>query len=248
MPTAEFFQRFGILTVRNFLDARICAALRKEMRAAPASPALVYRAGVDTLDESVRSVKIAQVSSKAMTDVHERLSQIVPTVEQHFGDKLDGFQSVQFLVYREGAHYNPHRDSNQDPKAHSDFHRRAVAAVVFLNGESPTPKRGCYTGGGLAFYGVLNEPPWDEVGFPLAGEPGLLVCFRANTIHEVRAVTGGERFTVVTWFNGQPAALPNEAPKPKRARKRPAKPADVLTQPPARLARPRRTAPVSADG
>jgi SM-20-related protein len=33
------------------------------------------------------------------------------------------------------------------------------------------------------------------------GEPGLLVAFRSDTVHEVLPVTHGERFTVVSWFN-----------------------------------------------
>jgi predicted 2-oxoglutarate/Fe(II)-dependent dioxygenase YbiX len=38
----------------------------------------------------------------------------------------------------------------------------------------------------------------------LCGEEGLLVAFRAETLHEVRPVTHGVRFSVVTWFRGPP--------------------------------------------
>ena len=34
----------------------------------------------------------------------------------------------------------------------------------------------------------------------LTPEPGTLVCFRAETTHEVLPVTHGERFTIVSWY------------------------------------------------
>ncbi len=46
----------------------------------------------------------------------------------------------------------------------------------------------------------MEGPQWDKCGFALEAEPGLLIAFRSDTSHEVRPVTFGERFTIVTWF------------------------------------------------
>jgi SM-20-related protein len=35
----------------------------------------------------------------------------------------------------------------------------------------------------------------------LIGEPGLLVAFRSDVLHEVEAVTHGERYSIVSWFS-----------------------------------------------
>jgi predicted 2-oxoglutarate/Fe(II)-dependent dioxygenase YbiX len=35
---------------------------------------------------------------------------------------------------------------------------------------------------------------------PVAPAPGTLICFRAETTHEVLPVTRGERVSIVSWF------------------------------------------------
>jgi predicted 2-oxoglutarate/Fe(II)-dependent dioxygenase YbiX len=35
----------------------------------------------------------------------------------------------------------------------------------------------------------------------VAGAPGSLIAFPSETTHEVTMVTGGERYTVATWFH-----------------------------------------------
>jgi len=34
----------------------------------------------------------------------------------------------------------------------------------------------------------------------LKGEPGLLVGFTADMLHEVKPVVRGDRFTIISWF------------------------------------------------
>jgi predicted 2-oxoglutarate/Fe(II)-dependent dioxygenase YbiX len=45
-------------------------------------------------------------------------------------------------------------------------------------------------------YGLLGE----KHGIPISGEPGLLIGFRADTVHEVRPVTRGRRYAVLSWL------------------------------------------------
>jgi predicted 2-oxoglutarate/Fe(II)-dependent dioxygenase YbiX len=62
------------------------------------------------------------------------------------------------------------------------------------HGEEP------YQGGDLTFFGLMKTPGAKEYGFPVDMETGLLVAFPSATLHEVSPVTGGKRYTLVTWF------------------------------------------------
>jgi predicted 2-oxoglutarate/Fe(II)-dependent dioxygenase YbiX len=69
--------------------------------------------------------------------------------------------------------------------------------VIFLSRPSQQPAPGTYGGGTFVFHGPFTDP---ELRLPLSPPPGTLVAFRAETTHEVTAVTHGERLTVVSWF------------------------------------------------
>lgn len=201
MPDAAFFTRFGLLAIPDFIDAESCARLRDEMQSAETVAATVAKkSDMYAVDETVRKVKLAQVSPPTNSWIRQKLLDVRPILEQHFQVELCGCQIPQFLIYREGAFYQPHQDSSDDPDAHQVFHDRKIAAVVFLNSEGKTSDPGSYSGGSLAFYRLLRGEPWNTVGFPLRGEQGLLMSFPADLPHEVRPVLQGERHTVVTWF------------------------------------------------
>jgi predicted 2-oxoglutarate/Fe(II)-dependent dioxygenase YbiX len=61
-------------------------------------------------------------------------------------------------------------------------------------------KENCYSGGALNLYDKNNMPPDGPAPFPFFGETGVLVAFRADTMHEVAPVASGERFTIISWF------------------------------------------------
>jgi hypothetical protein len=73
-----------------------------------------------------------------------------------------------------------------------------VSVVSFLNGEAEAPGGDGYCGGALTFYGLLRDPRANQLGFPLAGEAGLLIAFRSDRDprsfagHPRRAVHGCE--------------------------------------------------------
>jgi len=75
---------------------------------------------------------------------------------------------------------------------------RKVSVSIFLNQESATPESGEYGGGSLVFSNYRHEPEAQE--FRLGGEAGMLVAFRSETTHEVKPVTHGERYAIVTWY------------------------------------------------
>jgi SM-20-related protein len=129
--------------------------------------------------------------------VAARLLALKPAAEKHFRLRLSGSRPPQFLVYRPGDFFRRHRDSSADPGAGEAATGRKVSAVAFLNGAEGEDG---YGGGALVFYGLLDDPRGEQVGFPLTPEAGLLVAFRSDVIHEVTPVTHGERCTVVSWF------------------------------------------------
>jgi SM-20-related protein len=200
MPNADFFTRFGLFVVRDFFDAELCSKLLSEARSAANTPATVGSKG-DTyvVDESLRSTKWAEVSETTKSFVEERLLALEPALERHFDMTLTDCQEPQFLVYREGDFFHRHRDSRRESDAAEFSKQRRVSVIVFLNGEDEVPGPDVYGGGSLTFYELMSGSGV-EYGIPLVGEPGLLVAFRPELLHEVTPVTHGERYTIVSWF------------------------------------------------
>lgn len=202
MPTADMLARLGLFVVRGFFDAETTASLLAEARSASRRPATVGVTGGSAyvVDETVRRTKWAEVSAEASSLVEGRLLGLKPDLERHFGSSLVDCQVPQFLVYRPGDFFQVHRDSRRDPDAAERSRERKVAVVAFLNGESDEPREDTYGGGSLTFYGLIGDARTDKLGLPLIGEPGLLIGFRPDVLHEVTAVTHGERYTIVSWF------------------------------------------------
>ena len=204
MPNADFFTRFGLFVVRDFFEPELCAELLSEARSAAGAPATVVRKGVTrtVVDEELRRTKQARVSEATSSLVEARLLALQAELETHFGMTLAYWQEQKFLVYREGDFFSPHRDSlgAHVPGVSESAEERKVSVVVFLNGESEAPGPNVYGGGYLRIYGLMDDPRMEGYGIPLIGEPGVLVAFRSELIHEVTPVTHGERFTIVSWF------------------------------------------------
>ena len=198
MPEAEFFAQFGLLVQREFLDAELCEELRGEMAASPGHPSLVAEHAADAVDENYRRTVSAEVPEATRSAVTSRLEKLRPAVESHFQTQLQGCQPPQFLRYGEGDYFRPHADHESEGADYVT--ERQVSAIVFLNSESEDAVPGSYSGGALTFFGLMDDPRGDALGFPLLGEEGLLVAFPADLVHSVSPVTRGERYTVVSWF------------------------------------------------
>lgn len=66
-----------------------------------------------------------------------------------------------------------------------------MSVVVFLSEES------AYSGGSLVLHGPY---PDFEKRHPVPAAPGSLIAFPSETTHEVTPMTGGQRYTIVSWF------------------------------------------------
>lgn len=200
MPGADFFRRLGLFVVERFFDDESCAQFRSEIDAVPCEKALVVQKGEELLNESVRRVKVAAVSKSTRSLVRSRLRELKTDIEQHFRVSLEDCESPQFLAYQEGCFFRAHEDSNSHPDAATFLKSRSISLVLFLNGESQDPAEGCFGGGRLTLYGLLEGPNWKNCPLPVRAETGLLVAFRSDLLHEVKPVAFGRRYTVVSWF------------------------------------------------
>jgi predicted 2-oxoglutarate/Fe(II)-dependent dioxygenase YbiX len=203
MPGADFFARLGLFVVKSFLDPVLCETLVSEARSTVRVPSLTYRDGASSVDESFRRAKDVKVSKQTRLLVQDRLLAVKPKLEEHFRMKLAGCEKPDFLLYDEGDYFRLHRDTGEpgDSDCPEMLKSRKVSVIIFLNAHSDEYGPGCYSGGLLSFYGLIDKPEWKDYGFPLEGETGLLVAFRSDTYHKVSPVTRGERHTIVSWFN-----------------------------------------------
>jgi SM-20-related protein len=199
MPTAEFFTRFGLFVCKNFLDTELCTRCCREINeAGKTNPTIVGPNDTEVLDETIRKVKWADVPAATVSLVKARLLALLPTLERHFNVTLTGCQPPQFLTYQEGDFYQVHRDGTDS--APRDLRERKVSVVIFLNGQAQQPADDTYCGGSLTFYGLIDDPRWLAYGFPLNSEPGLLIAYRSETMHQVLPVTYGTRYSIVSWL------------------------------------------------
>lgn len=192
----------GLFLIRDFLDGPSCAAIRAEARAAAGHPAPVYLHGAEGLvHEDVRKTSSLEVSAETTADVARRLRELQGQIADYFGLRLTGCEPPQFLRYRVGDFFVRHQDGDTDQLEFDHLRVRKVSVVIFLNGGAEEDDAETFGGGALAIYRSRAETGSGPVVFPVMGEPGLLVAFRSDTVHEVEPVTRGERFTVVSWFN-----------------------------------------------
>ena len=183
--------------VKSFLDPAECAGLRAELRQAAGSQATVLgRDASGEIKPLVRRSTRMCVSPRMAEQITARLMRQTGALERRFGQALASCEPPQFLRYLPGDFFVAHQDGNT-PLIHDDTRFRKVSAIIALSAPSEAPAPGCYGGGVLVFHGPYSGP---QLRVPVAPPPGTLICFRAETTHEVLPVTHGERISIVSWF------------------------------------------------
>lgn len=201
MPQAGFFPRFGIFARPAFLPHELRRQIIAEMAQSQSVRATVGKKdGEFAIDERIRKASFADVAAATSEQADALFHDIRPELSAYFRVPLEQHQPLQFLHYRTGDLYAPHRDSRTDPQGAASSRARKVSVVVFLNAQSTQSRDGTFEGGALTFYGLMKAPGMEHVGIPLEPEAGLLVAFRSDVLHEVSPVTRGERYTLVSWF------------------------------------------------
>ncbi len=195
----KLLEQLGVFIVRDFIDIQLCRQMLAEIRQVKRfQPGFVSEER--TLDENSRKVLVTRLFKPVIQTVVGRLSAIKPQLEARFKVELVDYQGPDFLFYRKGGFYGPHRDRED-----GDSQRRRVIVVIFVNGERRTGKSDAaeidtYEGGELVFCDLLEGEKATRVGLSPTGQPGLLVAFDSAVLHEVKPVTRGDRVTITTWF------------------------------------------------
>jgi predicted 2-oxoglutarate/Fe(II)-dependent dioxygenase YbiX len=200
MLPAEFLNRMGLFIIKNFFDKETCKKLIASSGSMEGKQATVTSAGQDIYDEKARKTYQLTLPEDLEKDIYSRLMAIRPDLEKHFGMKLETCRAPILLCYGEGDFFERHRDTYEDPTLPETIQRRRVSVSIVLNENKEEDVPDTYSGGALAFYGLMPDPRMKTRGFPLQPEAGLLVAFPSHFIHEVQPVLRGKRYAIVTWF------------------------------------------------
>jgi len=118
--------------------------------------------------------------------------------------QVDSAQSIQFTIYKKGQYYNWHADSTGKPMnapndiAHGKI--RKLSCSILLS----DPKD--YEGGELQFI-TRNHKDAEKNIIKTLNETknqGAMVFFPSFTVHRVKPVTKGTRYSLVVWWLGEP--------------------------------------------
>jgi predicted 2-oxoglutarate/Fe(II)-dependent dioxygenase YbiX len=196
VPSADFFRLLGVLVLKEFLDRASCENLISEICASRQHKALLTRG----LDETVRKSQQTTLLESCGPSVRSRLRELKPELERHFDSLLEDCEQPQFLNYGTGDFFRPHLDNSSQADSPEFLLRRRISIVVFLNSARNDAPENDFGGGELVLYGLMKGVEWQKCGFPVTPETGLLMGFPAQTLHEVRPVTFGRRFSIASWF------------------------------------------------
>lgn len=205
MALLDLFRRLGLFIQKDFLESEFCTKYLAEIPSITATPALVLpkteeKILVAQLSENHRKTEQLQVSEKIELLIQQRLLAVKPILENHFDINLTGFQKPCFYRYTEGSFFSSHQDRSDRPDAPEFIKQRRISVIIFLNHQSLEPIEGNYCGGNLLFYGLIDNPKFSVYGFPFQSTAGMLIAFTSDIWHEVKPVTYGARYTIVSWF------------------------------------------------
>lgn len=192
MDSLGFFRNRGLFVKQEFVPRGVCGNICARMRDAGQEAAEVYGSSAP-VNLSIRTAWEVALADVDAAGVARRMADLRGACADHFGVALDACEEPTFLAYRTGGFYRPHRDrATRSDESAGGARARQVSMVLFLNDD--------YTGGDLTLYGLVDGTAWRDYGFAVHPEPGLLIAFRSDLLHEVTPVISGERYTVVSWF------------------------------------------------
>ena len=132
-------------------------------------------------------------SFTAQTLMERAVARRLPELAAFFGRPLELNPELHFLVYGRGGFIRPHCDVLEGEGVLEKIRERVVVFTAFLNG-ADGPGVDTFEGGDF----VLHRSAAQRLVIPCV--PGMLVAFRAEVVHSVRAVRRGERYAVTGWL------------------------------------------------
>jgi SM-20-related protein len=190
---------FNLYLDSEFLDARTCGEIIKELAKVPNNPATVYgSSATGAVDEAVRKTIRLLPSAPTANYITAKLVAAREPIARHYGIDLTKYEEPQFLRYEVGDFFVAHQDGNTGLMLTEREQFRKASVIIFLNRQSDVPTPDSYSGGSLVF---TEWRPGRNCGqYSLTAEPGTLVAFPAETTHEVTPVTSGQRYSIVSWY------------------------------------------------
>ena len=200
MDNYEFFERYDIWLMMNFLNTAVVETLRKMAHQNQTEKAKVARVewmkgGV--VDERKRKSDSVIMRQYIKKNIRKRMFEVLPLLSYKFDVRLSAYEGPQLLVYHSKDFFKVHRDRPIRKDHLPD--QRQVSTTIFLSSGGNIAEEDDFYGGELAiFYGDPKSSSQRSV--EIRGLRGALVAFRSRVPHEVRPVKRGERITVVGWF------------------------------------------------
>jgi predicted 2-oxoglutarate/Fe(II)-dependent dioxygenase YbiX len=185
--------------IAGFLSATQCREVVAEIDASHQAQAEIWGDDGFGVHPDSRRGTIAQLSPATEDLLQDRLWEVMPRLEAHFGCEVTHLSGVTALIYREHDHFAAHSDGGGDDEAPAEVRRRRVSLVIALNDGSGEQRE--FSGGELEFYaGSIPEvatqaPPLLRV----RSEPGLLIAFGSSMVHRVVPVIAGRRYSLAVW-------------------------------------------------
>ena len=143
-------------------------------------------------DGEARVANLVEPPESLVRDIEAKLDACRERVARALGMSLGEREGAGFIRYPAGGFYRAHRDRGNDPQWQPAA-RRAAAIVLFLNASRASGAGGDFDGGILRLH--LPDGAVDVVP-----EPGLLIAFPADALHEVTEVRDGTRDAIVDWY------------------------------------------------
>jgi predicted 2-oxoglutarate/Fe(II)-dependent dioxygenase YbiX len=197
---ADVLRAAGAIVIPGAVDQRICAGLIDDLQTRPAvvtrpiSPTTMTR---EPDPEFVQSKTVAP-SPFSQALVEFALEHHRSELQRFFGRPLELNPELHFVTYGPGGFIRPHRDVMDGEGVLETIRERIVVFTLFLNGAAG-PDGHEYEGGDF----VLHPSADRRLVLPCMA--GMLVAFRADVAHSVRAVSAGTRHAVTGWFRKPPA-------------------------------------------
>lgn len=179
-----------LLLLPGFLSEDQCQGLIGQALQCPPGVAPVDDYGTSPSPVALRKTTLLETPDPLNQQIIQPLEQIKAQLQTHFGLPLNRHEMPQFLQYLPGDYFKPHSDLSDAPV----YRERRLSLILCLNDHRQ------YQGGRLVFYLSNPDQPGRFLGVPVPPQTGLLIAFRPELLHEVAAVTSGERYTVVTWL------------------------------------------------
>ncbi|MGE3727369.1 MAG: 2OG-Fe(II) oxygenase [Candidatus Sericytochromatia bacterium] len=181
-PHSRYLVRY--VSLPGFLSPAECQRLISSEGAFHQAKVVALQSGDVQLSLNERKTDTKSIEDNPETHwIYQRLREtLVQLNRQTFRFELKRFSAPEILRYEPSGFYAPHSDLGQ-----GETSSRKLSAVALL---SPPES---YSGGELVFYPRFA---------PCSREQGTLFLFPAYLMHEVKPVSSGQRYTLVTWVHG----------------------------------------------